>query len=98
MGVVGFCVDGWFIPYPLGPRLGQFNMNMAKDLGLLAMDATTATISELAVPGVPKQGEPSKAPVERAPSKFQLGETLPVVPASRLSHSEGRFCHGRACA
>ncbi len=59
---------------------------MAKDLGLLAMDVATAVTSESAVLGVPKQGEPSKAPVEKAPSKFQLGETLPVVPARIVCH------------
>ncbi len=56
-------------------------MCAAKDLGLPTIDATAATTPESAVPGVPKQGEPSKAPELKAPSKFQLGQTLPVVPA-----------------
>ncbi len=59
-------------------------MNIAKDLGLPAMDATTAITSESAVPGAPKQGEPSKVPVEKAPFQIPVGR-------------DTRFCqHGGA--
>ncbi len=61
----------------LGPRLGEFDAGRVRDLSLPTM------AENLGSPGG-AGSEPGKAitaPPESPAGKFQLGETLPVVPA-----------------
>ncbi len=61
----------------IGSRLGEFDVGRVWDLGL----PTIATAPGLAEPVAAKPTKATATPSEPATTKFQLGETLPVVPA-----------------
>ncbi len=61
----------------IGSRLGEFDVGRVRDLGL----PTIATAPGLAEPVAAKPTKATATPSEPATTKFQLGETLPVVPA-----------------
>ncbi len=65
----------------LGPRLGEFDFGRVRDLGLPTIAGTPGSISEAAVAVAPEPGKVILALTEIPAAKFQLGETLPVVPA-----------------
>ncbi len=60
----------------IGSRLGEFDVGRVRDLSL----PTIATAPGLAEPVAAKPTKATATPSEPATTKFQLGETLPVVP------------------